>query len=412
MNLKTITPHIDRLLNSPKVLSTVSLIPFNSKLKNLILNKQEAIQHLPICKSYPYTATLNLTNLCNLRCSFCEISYYYKKFNPVYPNTLSFDDFKKFSFIQHLYHLSFYGSVGEPLLNPDFIPIINYIKDNYKTRLFLNTNGQLLSSNISDSLIHTNFDDILISLHASNSETYKKLIGSDFDKLISYINYLISKKQSKPLVGIAFSLNKTNWHNYTDIIDLASLYNLNYIQVSHNYAVGNSNNPIDNSFFDDPDRGNIIITSMYKRAKIMGVNIIPKTPPLINKNPIPIITSNCHMPWNNIKFDGCLDYPDSYYVSVCNRISLFRLNYKEFNFNNFFEMWNHPILQYLRKYKSNPICSFCKDPKIFMIRNTDHTLYCNLRDASARALFRQCYSYTGNYPVIKGLYPLLDNPCR
>jgi len=268
--------------------------------------------------------------------------------------------------------------------------------------MFITTNGQLLTGQISDELIKSGFDDILISLHASNAETYKKIIGSNFDNLVKNIDYLVANKHKNMNIGIVFALNKNNWHNYTDIIDFTHIHKLNYINLIHTYTVGNSADNL--SFYDNPIEGMRIINAMYHRAEILNVNIKPKVmlsfEDLPNKKP-------CYMPWNNIKFDGCLNYPDSYYVSVCNRINLFRINYKEFDFSNFHALWNHPLLQYLRKNESNPICSFCKNPNTPKIRNTDHIQYCKLRDSAVKEFFKNSDK---ELSIIKGLYILSENP--
>lgn len=65
------------------VFSLVNVLPLNKKYSNVLLNLIEQEKGKEELKSYPYKASLNVTNLCNLRCKFCEIHYFYWKANQI-----------------------------------------------------------------------------------------------------------------------------------------------------------------------------------------------------------------------------------------------------------------------------------------------------------------------------------------
>lgn len=402
------------------------LAPFDKIKKNILLNKLEASRGELILRSYPYKGILNITDVCNLRCTFCEIHYIYEKFEKKYPNFIDTDIINKYgSWLKYLYNLEFYGATGEPLLNKDFANIIKFIKTEYHTRLFLNTNGILLNQTVADTMIKYGFDDVLISFHAGSEEVYGKLVGDNFGQLLRNVEYLLKRKKefrkTKPLVGLAFALNKINSIDIEKFINLAAELGVDYIAVNHYYDVRNKLDK-DVSFYFDPEEGNRILNRMYELGRAKGINLFPKKQPylpasaelnnIIKNNEIK--KRKCYAPWTNIKFEGCIEHKDSHYITVCNRIVLFRINYKEYDMESKFDLvWNHPVLQYMRKTvnsnEPNPICAFCKNFSTAAIRCIDNERYRELRDKATQDFFQQVKK-NYNMPEIDGLYLLDETP--
>jgi MoaA/NifB/PqqE/SkfB family radical SAM enzyme len=95
----------------------------------------------------PFQALIQITNKCNMRCSFCDF----------WPNVaprseeLTVDDYRRLS--RELAEIgTFLISVegGEPLVRPDLVPIIEALSEHHITALF--TNGWLLTRELSRSL--------------------------------------------------------------------------------------------------------------------------------------------------------------------------------------------------------------------------------------------------------------------
>ncbi len=413
----------ERVLNS-QVFAVVAPVlryaPLGRSKKNLLLNMVESARGEVIVKSRPYRGVLNLTNSCNLRCSFCEIHYVHTKFPKIHSNIVDLETFKKFDpWLKTLYQLEFFGSIGEPRLNPDFAKIVEYVKDNYGTRLFLNTNGTMLNCEmIVNTLINYGFDDVLVSLHAANEETYRKLIGGDFKKVLENVRKLVYMKRhlgaDKPLVGIAFALNKCNAVDVEDFVNMAASLGVDYIAVTNYYHVRNKFTE-DISYFSKPNEGNALLTWMYQLARAKGIMVVPEEPPYINRpKKSACAPAKCREPWRSIKFEGCLDYENSHYVTVCNRINIFRVDYTEFDFNNFGALWNHPVLQYMRRtVGTNLLCAFCKSGDTAAIRCTDNEGYRELRDKAICEFLAQARNKCKfDIERVPGLYLLDNNPYR
>ena len=403
-------------------------LPLDGIKKNILFNSAEIAKKKTILQSLPYKGILNITDMCNLRCAFCEIHHIHGKFERVYPNFIDVNLVKKYSsWMQHLYNLDFCGNVGEPLLNKNFTSIIQHLKAEYGTRLFVNTNGTLLDAVVADAMVECGFDDVLVSMHAGTEETYKKLTGANFGKLVENVRYLVEKKKawekSKPLIGAAFALNRINAPDVDDFMALVVSLGIDYVALFHYYDVRNKL-PKTVSLYFNPEEGNKAVDQMYDLAKGYGMRMQPVNPPYLPseeeiENAMKgreIYNRKCNMPWTSIKFEGCVEYPDSHYITVCNRIILFRINYKEYDFgvdDGFDFIWNHPLLQYMRETANsdelNPICAFCQNCATPILRCVDNEEYRKRRDEAMRMFYQEAKK-RHDLPKRKGLYLLDKNP--
>ncbi len=418
---------IDGIMSSKQFTETIAPIlqylPIGKVKKNIIKNKIESVQGCRVVSSYPYRAVINVTNNCNYKCNICEIHFLHKKYPLHYPNTIDIQTFKNmYSMLENLYLLEFFGNIGEPLTNPDFVNIVRYIKQNFGSRLFLNTNGSLLDSTTASALVETKFDEVLVSLHAASEESYSKLIGGNFKLVVDNIATISAIKEQyndkKPEVGIAFALNQFNERDVEDIVLLTDKLKANYLQVSH-YHHGLNAIEEDISFRNMIPCGNYKVNRIYDFAEMVGdergkeLTVLPNERPYLDAAEHGT-SKQCFAPWNTIKLDGCIEHPNSHYVAVCNRIILFRLDYTEFDFSKFHELlWNHPYLQYMRATvnlkESNPVCQFCRNPENHRLRNTDNDEYRKRRDESNRSFWELAENYS-RIPEIKGIHLIKENP--
>lgn len=135
----------------------------------------------------------------------------------------------------------------------------------------------------------------------------------------------------------------------------------------------------------------------------------------INSNP----NKRCEAPWARIKFKGCVEHENCEYISICNRILLFRINYQKFyeNKENSFSqnIWNHPVLQFFRETvnskESNPICKFCRGPDTPKIRCLDNVEYSHRRDKAVRDFFDE-FRKRYEFEEVDGLTVLTENPYK
>lgn len=130
-------------------------------------------------RRYPKFLIIELTNRCNLKCSYCPRSIGLRKIG----NDIPLREFK--DIVKELQQLSQLESVtptgfGEPLLYKELEEAIKFVKMNYPyTGIDITTNGILLTKERAISLLNTGLDQIVISINAANRERYIELNNAD-----------------------------------------------------------------------------------------------------------------------------------------------------------------------------------------------------------------------------------------
>ena len=119
---------------------------------------------------------IEITNICNLACSFCSIDNRVKE-------TMSADRFEEVMKKINNYTDYVYLHVkGEPLLHPKLKDILD-ICSKYKKHVNITTNGVLIDKVI-DILMHPSVRQINISLHSENNkDNYLEDINKNVEKL-------------------------------------------------------------------------------------------------------------------------------------------------------------------------------------------------------------------------------------
>lgn len=398
------------------------LLFFNIRISNYLLNLYEWKINKDCLLSYPTILYLNTTNSCNLRCKFCEIHYFYnfanEKAGKVFPNNITIDLVEKYrDLFKRSIFLELSGACGEPLLNPYFVQICKIFKED-GINLIITTNGTLLNQKIVADLVDMRFNAISISLHSGEEKNYHNLQGGDYNKVLKNIENLIKTKKRRgsnlPKVYINCLVFKLNQHTLKNLIKMMKQIGVDKINFYHYYASRNKING-DVSFYLNPEEGNLLLENIYQYANSINQKLGPAKPNFININRS--INDNkkiivCRNPWTSLKFIGCVEYKDSHYISICNRIILFRLNYEEFIGNFIEDIWNHEIIRYFRKMiMKNPICQFCRNSNTPKLRCLNNKQYQIERDKAIKRFLANAINSTYIKPR-KGIYLLDENPYK
>jgi radical SAM protein with 4Fe4S-binding SPASM domain len=130
-----------------------------------------------------------------------------------------------------------FGGLWEPLMSNDLPELIAYGRDKGLVDVMFNTNGLLLSKNLSKDLIQSGLTRLMISLDAVNPQTYALMRpGSDLNQVEENIQDFIAQRQKAksrlPLLRLSFCLTKINqselpfflerWENQVDFFSLQS----------------------------------------------------------------------------------------------------------------------------------------------------------------------------------------------
>jgi MoaA/NifB/PqqE/SkfB family radical SAM enzyme len=171
---------------------------------------------------------MGLTRACNMRCKFCTAVGTHKN-----KKILSFEEFKCiFEKVEELINTKkiimrskffSYGNVGEPLLNPDFVEINEYVrKRGWKTGMY--TNGFLMTRNKMEEIYDkSSIDTINVSITGVSVKVYKEFQGYGFKdvkkildivlKNIEEVIKLRNEKNQHTKIAVNYIITKNNlWH--------------------------------------------------------------------------------------------------------------------------------------------------------------------------------------------------------
>lgn len=200
-----------------------------SKLKLLLnIDKVNSIMDVAngkkmLDKSFPISVELHLTDLCNLKCSWCTDKELRKN-----RATLSLETIRKIfkEFAEHNTGITLEGG-GEPTLHPNFKEIVDAGSE-LGLDLGLITNGTI---DISDSVHRLKW--IRVSLDSSNENEYKSEKGVDaFDKVLENLKKMTAiRNPQKTFVGVGYVLTKRNQNNLEDLINQLDKIGVDYIYI-------------------------------------------------------------------------------------------------------------------------------------------------------------------------------------
>jgi molybdenum cofactor biosynthesis enzyme MoaA len=405
-------PPIGRLKKYKNIFAAIYSVRFE---KNKAVNNPVSVRIAPV-------------NICNYNCLFCEIH----KDNLLFPNrplnSIGLDIIKKFeSFLATAYKLYFCGGSAEPLLNKEFGKIVEYLKLKYGTIMGVNTNASTLTEHLANTLVNNKFDSILVSYHAGAEDSYKRLMGGSMKTVDDNLACLMKRKKclrkNKPDVQMNFALHKANADQYPFVFDKAKKLGVSAVVLSKYYGGRNKLQDENVAFDYDIENGNKVLDDIYSCAKITGVRLIPPKPAYWRLehqvwdpkkfNPL----EKCILPWTNLYFNPVLSQKDCFYVGVCTRIELFKVDYNKADFSSqkkFALLWNHPVLSYLRdtvnsENNINPICRFCKNCTKPALRNMNQDFYSAARDKAVEDFFAE-FNKKFSCDAIDGIEVLNENP--
>src|SRR5205085_2962634 len=122
----------------------------------------------------PRAIQVEVTGACNLRCAMCLVSY-----RPALGKTSGAMDLESFrrlvDELPELEQVTMQG-LGEPLLAPDFFPMLEHLASR-GIRMGFNTNGTLLTRERAARLVALGVDWLHVSLDGATPPTYEAIRG-------------------------------------------------------------------------------------------------------------------------------------------------------------------------------------------------------------------------------------------
>ncbi|OPY36120.1 MAG: pyrroloquinoline quinone biosynthesis protein PqqE [Methanoregula sp. PtaU1.Bin051] len=134
---------------------------------------------------FPLHLDIEATNLCNLKCTFCENTYNKYRYGMMSRDV--WEVIVKEAAENKLYSLKF-TLRGEPLLHKDLPRMVREAKDAGVLDVYFNTNAVRLTPDVSRRLIEAGLDRISISFEGIEKGVYEKYrIGAHFETVVNNI---------------------------------------------------------------------------------------------------------------------------------------------------------------------------------------------------------------------------------
>ena len=171
---------------------------------------------------YPIYMEVSPSGTCNHRCVFCA-----KDFMGYEKNFLDMAMME--SRLQEMGRLGvksiMYAGEGEPLLHPEFAPMVNCTKD-AGMDVAITTNGVLLSPELAEKIL-SDLSWIKVSINAGTEDTYSKIHRApkkDFSRVIENITRAVimkEKEKSDCVIGMQMLLLPENRHEAVSLAKAA-----------------------------------------------------------------------------------------------------------------------------------------------------------------------------------------------
>lgn len=204
---------LTKVLSQYPYLSEKAILNFLEKLTNFSLLQFEGTEKFPYLR-----VQWDITYLCNLSCTHCELSC-----SPLNKDVLTFGEMK--SIVKKLKSktnfIDFRFSGGEPFASSNFLRLLKYMGKQINCNISILTNGTLIDEQNIKMLekIKERIKYIRISLAGGQASTNDKIRGKgSFEKIINGIRLLTDRGF---FVDVAFDCYKKNIKEIEEAIKLA-----------------------------------------------------------------------------------------------------------------------------------------------------------------------------------------------
>ena len=183
---------------------------------------------------YPLQLNVELTASCNLRCKMCYRNYDMD----VRHGCLSIAEIRLLAAqFSELSIPSLWLSGGEPLFHPQIREILRIFSATNPLDFWMVTNGLLLTEELAREIIASKLTWLSISIDAASPDTYMKIRGGDYEKLLQNIDAFLRIRNEAgsvlPFLRVSFirmpenckeeTAFKQQWAEKADIIDIQTL---------------------------------------------------------------------------------------------------------------------------------------------------------------------------------------------
>lgn len=308
----------------------------------------------------PRALYIEVTGLCNLQCTMCHRDHITEELGEMSPETFN-RIVKGFQVIERVGLMG----IGEPLANNNLPEMIAVCKSHGLVAGF-NSNGLLLTPELTRKLILSGLDTLFFSVDGATSEVYEKIrVGSNFDRVIENIRTFIRIKKElgrdNPDLGMEFVASTENIHTLLSYLDLASQIGIKNVTVSH--VITFSRDQEKNALYNHrASEYRQIWDSAVLKAKAAGINL--NLPPLQA-----VENSACRFkPWecSFVSWKGDIK-PCCTYLHPCSfmyknvQATVPAINFGNVNGKKFLDLWySHDYVKFRERIRNKEFTDVCE----------------------------------------------------
>ena len=182
-----------------------------------------------IVSNFPLHLDIEASRRCNLRCPMCPRTIKIERGEILDEGDMDMKLFKKIideGAEKGLYSIKL-SYLGEPLVDRGLPEKIEYAKNKGIIDTMFNTNGSLLSEEVSEKLIKSGLDKLFVSFDSPNKERYEKIrVGTTFDKVFENVKNFVRIRDKigaiNPIVRVSMTVMQENKNEVLDYIKLWS----------------------------------------------------------------------------------------------------------------------------------------------------------------------------------------------
>ena len=172
----------------------------------------------------PRELQVEVTGACNLRCRMCLVSY-----RPALGKTSGAMDLATFTRLvddlPSLRRVTMQG-LGEPLLAPDFFPMLEHLAER-GIEMGFNTNGTLLTRERAERIVDLGVSWLHVSLDGATAPTYEDIRGrSSFAlvrrNIVGLVEVMRERGAQKPDLEVVFVAMRRNVHELPAVVRFAA----------------------------------------------------------------------------------------------------------------------------------------------------------------------------------------------
>jgi len=339
--------------------------------ENTRLNLEEVKQFKTNLLSKPFQFNIDLTGRCNINppCVFCTV-----KSDGYAYNALDISAVDAYSDFLSRCEVVNDCSFGEPLTHPDFFKLAQKVSGSGQ-RFTFSTNGLLLTPQRADILVAAGENIAFsISINAATAETYHKLTGQGFDRVIENTKYFTDKYKDKwghnPYLLASFIVMKVNRNEVGDFLKLTHSLGISQINLRHLFDMPETR-PRDDFGYEFIYRDEMLTSEEYESignssktlARQLGINLIIhwESGSAMNSLAVPGVNIPCFFPW---KFLFVQEHTKNVFMCCYSNAAVGSVKT-----NSLDQVWNNEIMMEVRNsLGSGKIPEFCRT----------HGLYCPL----------------------------------